>query len=205
MLFVAGSSLRPIPLAFVYAITAVAFSFGVTAHAQGSAPSPVLPKGGTVIALKNPEINKIASVKLETEAEAPLTCAKIDNGGAAITVKLTNSGNTTFAPGDVMIDVALSAASESKSMSLTQNTNIAPGVVFHGIIGGQPTNRYILSAKTVADYMKTYNMTTPPSHIRATLRFAPMPSSKVKVVSPSSPLHVLVPVVNDPKLCGYLK
>ncbi len=205
MSFVAGKSLRPIPLAFASAIAAAAFSFGTAAHAQGSAPSPVLPKGGAVIAPKNPEIYKFASVKLETEEESPLTCAKTGNGGAALTVKLTNSGNTTFAPGDVVIDVALSAGTESKSMSLGHNTSVAPGVVFHGIIGGQPSNRYILSAKTVADYMKTYNMTTPPSHIRATLRFAPMPSSKVKVVSPSSPLHVLVPVVNDPKLCGYLK
>lgn len=201
MSFVAGKTLRPVAVA----IAAAAFGIVTTASAQGPAPSATLPKGNTIVAPKGAENYKIASVKLETQEESPLTCAKTGNGGAAITVKLTNSGNTTFAPGDVVIDVALSAASESKSMSLTHNTSVAPGGVFHGIIGGTASNRYILSPKAVADYMKAANMTTPPSHIRATLRFAPMPTSKVKVVSPSSPMHILVPVVADPTLCGYLK
>lgn len=202
MSLVAGKSVRFVNLSIALA----ALFAAATASAQSpQMPSNPVPKGATIVVPKGAENFKIASVKLETQQESPLTCANINNGGAAITVKLTNSGNTTFAPGDVNINVTLSAAGESKPMSLTQNSSIAPGEVFHGIINGQPSNRYILSAKAVADYMKSSNMTRPPSHIRATLTFSPSATSKVKVISPSSPMHILVPVVMSPDLCGYLK
>jgi hypothetical protein len=77
--------------------------------------------------------------------------------------------------------------------------------VFHGIINGQPSNRYILSAKTVADWMKSSGSTRLPHEICATLTFSAAANSKVKVISPSSPLVVMVPVVSGPNLCGYLK
>jgi hypothetical protein len=187
------------------AVVVVSFAALFTAmgsFAQGGAP--VVP----------PKINPLANqfnapsirstIKLEVEYESPLTCAKIGGAGASITIKLTNVGTLPLAPGDARIDVTLVAGGQTRSMPLGHSAAVPPGGVFHGIIGGQPTNRFILSAQTVSTYVRGIGASSPrfQHYVPGTLTFSLAPGSKVKQLGPASPMQVKVPIVSDAKACG---